>query len=139
MAFDLERFYRVLSFSALQRACALRRAGENVRNGASCAGKVWPMDELHPERTELRVPYRDIDMHGRMHTAAYIEHAEEARQRLAGSDNREEYLKGLKDLMDSAMKTLRSRARKISARRKKHATALADEPFREGALLQEAH
>lgn len=36
------------------------------------------MDELHPERTELRVPYRDIDMHGRMHTAAYIEHAEEA-------------------------------------------------------------
>ena len=56
-----------------------------------------------------------------------IEHAEEARQRLAGSDNREEYLKGLKDLMDSAMKTLRSRARKISAKRKKHATALADE------------
>ena len=56
-----------------------------------------------------------------------IEHAEEARQRLAGSDNREEYLKGLKDLMDSAMKTLRSTARKMSARRKKHATALADE------------
>ena len=56
-----------------------------------------------------------------------IEHAEEARQRLASSDNREEYLKGLKDLMDSAMKTLRSTARKMSARRKKHATALADE------------
>lgn len=36
------------------------------------------MDERHPERMELRVPYRDIDMHGRMHTAAYIEHAEEA-------------------------------------------------------------
>jgi len=56
-----------------------------------------------------------------------IEHAEEARQRLASSDNREEYLKGLKDLMDGAMKTLRSTARKMSARRKKHATALADE------------
>nr|WP_272211875.1 thioesterase family protein [Marinicella sp. W31]MDC2877765.1 thioesterase family protein [Marinicella sp. W31] len=36
------------------------------------------MDDRHPEQTELRVPYRDIDMHGRMHTAAYIEHAEEA-------------------------------------------------------------
>lgn len=36
------------------------------------------MDERHPDRTEFRVPYRDIDMHGRMHTAAYIEHAEEA-------------------------------------------------------------
>ncbi|MBB4122194.1 acyl-CoA thioesterase [Martelella radicis] len=36
------------------------------------------MDDRHPERIELRVPYRDIDMHGRMHTAAYIEHAEEA-------------------------------------------------------------
>ena len=56
-----------------------------------------------------------------------IEHAEEARQRLAGSDNREEYLKGLKELMDGAMKTLRSRARKMSTKRKKHATALADE------------
>lgn len=56
-----------------------------------------------------------------------IEHAEEARQRLAGSDNREEYLKGLKELVDGAMKTLRARARKMSTRRKKHATALADE------------
>lgn len=56
-----------------------------------------------------------------------IEHAEEARQRLAGSDNREEYLKGLKELVDGAMKTLRSRARKMSTKRKKHATALADE------------
>ncbi|AJY46211.1 acyl-CoA thioesterase [Martelella endophytica] len=36
------------------------------------------MDERQPDRTEIRVPYRDIDMHGRMHTAAYIEHAEEA-------------------------------------------------------------
>ena len=56
-----------------------------------------------------------------------IEHAEEARQRLAGSDNREEYLKGLKELVDGAMKTLRARARKMSTKRKKHATALADE------------
>ena len=56
-----------------------------------------------------------------------IEHAEEARQRLAGSDNREEYLKGLKECVDGAMKTLRSRARKMSTKRKKHATALADE------------
>lgn len=56
-----------------------------------------------------------------------IEHAEEARQRLAGSDNREEYLKGLKECVDDAMKTLRSRARKMSTKRKKHATALADE------------
>ena len=55
-----------------------------------------------------------------------IEHAEEARQRLAGSDNREEYLKGLKELVDGAMKTLRARARKMSTKRKKHATALAD-------------
>ena len=51
----------------------------------------------------------------------------EARQRLAGSDNREEYLKGLKECVDDAMKTLRSRARKMSTKRKKHATALADE------------
>ena len=56
-----------------------------------------------------------------------IEHAEEARQRLAGSDNREEYLKGLKECVDGAMKTLQSRARKMSTKRKKHATALADE------------
>ncbi len=56
-----------------------------------------------------------------------IEHAEEARQRLAGSDNREEYLKALKECVDGAMKTLRSRARKMSTKRKKHATALADE------------
>ena len=56
-----------------------------------------------------------------------IEHAEEARQRLAGSDNREEYLKALKECVDGAMKTLRSRARKMSTKRKKYATALADE------------
>ena len=56
-----------------------------------------------------------------------IEHAEEARQRLAGSDNREEYLKALKECLDGAMKTLRSRARKMSTKRKKYATALADE------------
>lgn len=56
-----------------------------------------------------------------------IEHAEEARQRLAGSDNREEYLTGLKECVDGAMKTLRSRARKMSTKRKKHAAALADE------------
>ncbi|MBR9760839.1 DNA repair protein RecN [bacterium] len=56
-----------------------------------------------------------------------IEHAEEARQRLAGSDNREEYLKGLKELVDGAMKALRAKARKMSTKRKKHATALANE------------
>ena len=56
-----------------------------------------------------------------------IEHAEEARQRLAGSDNREEYLKGLKEVVDGAMKALRAKARKMSTKRKKHATALADE------------
>lgn len=36
------------------------------------------MQDRQPERMELRVPYRDIDMHGRMRTAAYIDHAEEA-------------------------------------------------------------
>lgn len=56
-----------------------------------------------------------------------IEHAEEARQRLAGSDNREEYLKGLEELVDGAMKALRAKARKMSTKRKKHATALANE------------
>jgi len=56
-----------------------------------------------------------------------LEHAEEARQKLAGSDNREEYLKGLKEVVDAAMKKLRASARKISAKHKKHAAALAEE------------
>ena len=56
-----------------------------------------------------------------------LEHAEEARQKLAGSDNREEYLKGLKEVVDEAMKKLRASGRKISTKRKKHASALAGE------------
>ncbi|MDA7888456.1 DNA repair protein RecN [Akkermansiaceae bacterium] len=56
-----------------------------------------------------------------------LEHAEEARQRLEGSENREEFLGGLKDVVDAAMKSLRATARKMSAKRKKHAVALAKE------------
>lgn len=56
-----------------------------------------------------------------------IDHAEEARQRLAGSEGREEYLAGLKDTADQAYQKLRAAGRKISARRKREASGLSDE------------
>jgi DNA repair protein RecN (Recombination protein N) len=56
-----------------------------------------------------------------------LDHAEEARQRLEGSDNREEYLNRLKEGVDDALNKLRAAARKISTKRKKHAPALAQE------------
>lgn len=56
-----------------------------------------------------------------------LEHAEEARLRLEGSDNREEYLGRLKQDVDDALKKVRAAARKMSTKRKKHAPALADE------------
>lgn len=54
-----------------------------------------------------------------------IEHAEEARQRLEGSDNREEWLSGLKEIVEASAKKLRALGRKISAKRKMSAPALA--------------
>ncbi|WEX78231.1 acyl-CoA thioesterase [Sinorhizobium numidicum] len=37
------------------------------------------MDGTHRENvTEIRIPFRDIDMHGHMHNAAYYAHAEAA-------------------------------------------------------------
>ncbi|MDA7629679.1 DNA repair protein RecN [Akkermansiaceae bacterium] len=56
-----------------------------------------------------------------------IEHAEEARQRLEGSENREAWLSGLKDGVEAALKKLRAAARKLSTKRKKSAPALAKE------------
>ena len=56
-----------------------------------------------------------------------IDHAEDARQRLEGSDNREAYLAGLKDGVENSLKKLRTAARKLSAKRKKSAPALAQE------------
>ncbi len=56
-----------------------------------------------------------------------IDHAEEARLRLEGSDNREEYLGRLKDAADTAMKQLRASARKLGTKRKKFAPALGKE------------
>lgn len=56
-----------------------------------------------------------------------LDHSEEARVRLEGSDNREEYLGRLKKGVDEALKKVRAAARKISSKRKKHAPALAEE------------
>ncbi|MGC6426608.1 MAG: DNA repair protein RecN [Akkermansiaceae bacterium] len=56
-----------------------------------------------------------------------IEHAEEARQRLEGSENREEWLTGLKKSVEAAAKKLRTMGRKISTKRKKFAPELAQE------------
>lgn len=56
-----------------------------------------------------------------------LEHAENARVKLTGSENREEYLAGLKESVDAAAKVLRAAGRKISAKRKKRAPALAEE------------
>lgn len=56
-----------------------------------------------------------------------LDHAEEARQRLEGSDNREEYLARLKEGVDEALKKVRAAARKISSKRKKFAPDLASE------------
>lgn len=56
-----------------------------------------------------------------------LDHAEEARVRLEGSDNREEYLGRLKNEVDEALKKVRTAARKISSKRKKHAPSLSEE------------
>ena len=56
-----------------------------------------------------------------------LDHVEEARQRLEGLDNREEYLSRLKQDVDKALIKIRTAARKISSKRKKHAPALAQE------------
>jgi DNA repair protein RecN (Recombination protein N) len=56
-----------------------------------------------------------------------LDHAEEARQRLAGSENREAYLAGLKESVDAAFQRLRGVARKVGAKRKREAPALAAE------------
>jgi DNA repair protein RecN (Recombination protein N) len=56
-----------------------------------------------------------------------LEHAEEARLRLEGSDNREEYLGRLKQEVDGALTKVRAAARKMSSKRKKNAPALAGE------------
>lgn len=56
-----------------------------------------------------------------------LDHAEEARQRLAGSENREAYLAGLKESVDEAYQKLRGAARKVGAKRKREAPALAAE------------
>ncbi len=56
-----------------------------------------------------------------------LDHAEEARVRLEGSDNREEYLSRLKQGVDEAMKKVRAAARKMSTKRKKYAPSLAGE------------
>lgn len=56
-----------------------------------------------------------------------LDHAEEARQRLAGSENREAYLAGLKEAVDEAYQKLRGVARKVGAKRKRQAPALAAE------------
>jgi len=56
-----------------------------------------------------------------------LDHAEAARVRLEGSDNREEYLGRLKNEVDEAFKKLRAAARKVSSKRKKYAPLLAEE------------
>jgi DNA repair protein RecN (Recombination protein N) len=56
-----------------------------------------------------------------------LDHAEDARLKLEGSDNREEFLARLKQDVDLALKKLRAAARKISSKRKKHAPSLAEE------------
>lgn len=56
-----------------------------------------------------------------------LEHAEEARQRLAGSENREGYLAGLKETVDRTFQKLRAAARKVGAKRKREAPSLAKE------------
>lgn len=56
-----------------------------------------------------------------------IEHAEDARQRLEGSENREEWLSKLKQTVEDAAKKLRKSGRSISTKRKKSAPALAQE------------
>jgi len=56
-----------------------------------------------------------------------LEHAEEARQRLATSENREGFLGELKDKVDGASQKLRAAARKLTTKRKKNAPALAKE------------
>ncbi len=56
-----------------------------------------------------------------------LDHAEEARQRLAGSENREAYLAGLKESVDEAYQKLRGAARKVGTKRKREAPALAAE------------
>lgn len=56
-----------------------------------------------------------------------LEHAEEARLRLEGSDNREDYLGRLKAKVDDCFKKLRTAARKMTSQRKKHAPLLAAE------------
>lgn len=56
-----------------------------------------------------------------------LDYAEDARQRLEGSDNREEFLAGLKKDVEQTLKKLRAAARKISLKRKKYAPVLAKE------------
>ncbi len=56
-----------------------------------------------------------------------LELAEQARQKLASSENREEYLGQLKEAVDQASKKLRAAARKLTTKRKKKAPALAKE------------
>lgn len=56
-----------------------------------------------------------------------LDHAEDARQRLAGSENREEYLGGLRAAVEEAMKKVLAGARKLSTKRKKAAPKLAKE------------
>ncbi|YCM44718.1 DNA repair protein RecN [Verrucomicrobiaceae bacterium 227] len=56
-----------------------------------------------------------------------LEHADEARVKLEGSDNREEFLGRLKEKVDEAFKKLRAAGRKLTAKRKKHAASLAAE------------
>lgn len=56
-----------------------------------------------------------------------LDHAEGARLKLEGSDNREEFLARLKQDVDLALKNLRIVARKISLKRKRHAPSLAEE------------
>jgi len=56
-----------------------------------------------------------------------LEHADEARVKLEGSDHREEYLGRLKEKVDEAFKKLRATGRKLTTKRKKHASSLASE------------
>ncbi len=56
-----------------------------------------------------------------------LDHAEDARVRLEGSDNREEFLGRLKSEVEKSLKKLRSAARKMTSQRKKHAPLLAEE------------
>lgn len=55
-----------------------------------------------------------------------LDHAEEARQRLAASEDREEYLGNLKQAVDEAFKKLRAAGRKVTAKRKREAPGLAE-------------